>query len=56
MSGVLDRFSQIEPKVTDDLMRNAVTIAFLSFQVIFSVEAVSYNMKTHEHLGKLGQV
>jgi len=38
VSGVLDRFSQIEPKV------------------IFSVEAVSYNMKTHDHMGKLSQV
>jgi hypothetical protein len=24
--------------------------------VIFSVDAVSYNMKTRDHLGKLGQV
>ena len=23
---------------------------------MFSVEAVSYNMKTHDHLGKLSQV
>jgi len=38
VSGVLDRFSQIQPKV------------------VFSVEAVSYNMKTHDHLGKLSQV
>ena len=38
VSGVLDRFLQIRPKV------------------IFSVEAVSYNMKTHDHLGKLRQV
>lgn len=38
VSGVLDRFSQIEPKV------------------VFSVEAVSYNLKTHDHLGKLIQV
>jgi len=38
VSGVLDRFSQIKPKV------------------VFSVEAVSYNMKTHDHLGKLSQV
>lgn len=32
VSGVLDRFHQIKPKV------------------IFSVEAVSYNMKIHDHL------
>jgi len=38
VSGVLDRFLQIQPKV------------------IFSVEAVSYNMKTHDHLVKLRQV
>lgn len=38
VSGVLDRFKQINPKV------------------IFSVEAVSYNMKTHDHLGKLKEV
>lgn len=38
VSGVLDRFKQIGPKV------------------IFSVEAVSYNMKVHDHLGKLRQV
>merc|ERR1712038_230950 len=38
VSGVLDRFSQIQPKV------------------VFSVEAVSYNMKTHDHLAKLSQV
>lgn len=38
VSGVLDRFKQIQPKV------------------IFSVEAVSYNMKTHDHMGKLRQV
>ena len=38
VSGVLDRFSQIKPKV------------------VFSVEAVSYNMKTHDHLSKLSQV
>jgi len=38
VSGVLDRFSQIQPKV------------------VFSVEAVSYNMKTHDHLSKLSQV
>ena len=25
-------------------------------KVVFSVEAVSYNMKTHDHLGKLSQV
>ena len=25
-------------------------------QVVFSVEAVSYNLKTHDHLGKLSQV
>ena len=35
VSGVLDRFQQINPKI------------------IFSVEAVSYNMKFHDHLGKL---
>ena len=33
--GVLDRFTQIKPKV------------------IFSVEAVRYNNKTHDHLEKL---
>ena len=38
VSGVLDRFSQIQPRV------------------VFSVEAVSYNMKTHDHLSKLSQV
>lgn len=38
VSGVLDRFSQIQPKI------------------VFSVEAVSYNLKTHDHLGKLSQV
>ena len=38
VSGVLDRFSQIQPKI------------------VFSVEAVSYNMKTHDHLTKLSQV
>ena len=36
--GVLDRFSQIKPKV------------------IFSVEAVHYNNKVHDHLSKLRQV
>ena len=35
VSGVLDRFRQIEPKI------------------IFSVEAVSYNLKKHDHLAKL---
>jgi len=38
VTGVLDRFSQIKPKV------------------VFSVEAVSYNMKTHDHMAKLKQV
>jgi len=38
VSGVLDRFTQIQPKV------------------VFSVEAVSYNAKTHDHLAKLTQV
>ena len=38
VSGVLDRFQQIDPKL------------------IFSVEAVSYNMKVHNHLDKLRQV
>jgi len=38
VSGVLDRFQQINPKI------------------VFSVEAVSYNMKIHDHLGKLRQV
>lgn len=38
VSGVLDRFTQIKPKV------------------VFSVEAVSYNLKTHDHLGKLSAV
>ena len=38
VSGVLDRFQQINPKI------------------IFSVDAVSYNMKMHDHLGKLRQV
>lgn len=38
VSGVLDRFSQIQPKV------------------VFSVEAVSYNMKTHDHMYKLSKV
>ena len=36
--GVLDRFTQIKPKV------------------IFSVEAVRYNNKIHDHLEKLTQV
>lgn len=36
--GVLDRFSQIKPKV------------------IFSVEAVRYNGKVHDHMTKLRQV
>ena len=36
--GVLDRFTQIKPKV------------------IFSVEAVRYNNKVHDHLGKLKEV
>jgi len=38
VSGVLDRFSQIKPKI------------------VFSVEAVSYNLKTHDHISKLSQV
>lgn len=38
VSGVLDRFTQIKPKV------------------IFSVDAVRYNNKIHNHLGKLTQV
>ena len=38
VSGVLDRFQQINPKI------------------VFSVDAVSYNMKIHDHLGKLRQV
>ncbi len=38
VSGVLDRFRQIEPKL------------------IFSEEAVSYNAKKHDHLGKLKEV
>lgn len=38
VSGVLDRFSQIKPKV------------------IFSVDAVIYNNKVHDHLGKLTKV
>jgi len=38
VSGVLDRFNQIKPKL------------------VFSVEAVSYNMKTHDHISKLTQV
>ncbi len=38
VSGVLDRFRQIRPRI------------------IFSVEAVSYNLKTHSHLGKLREV
>jgi len=38
VSGVLDRFKQIQPKI------------------IFSVEAVSYNQKIHDHLGKLKEV
>ena len=38
VQGVLDRFSQIQPKV------------------IFSVEAVRYNGKTHDHMEKLKQV
>ena len=63
VSGVLDRFSQIEPKVSKDYqsqdchknemqMRNNIFYK----KVIFSVEAVSYNMKTHNHMGKLAQV
>ena len=36
--GVLDRFSQVKPKV------------------IFSVEAVRYNAKTHDHMAKLRSV
>ena len=36
--GVLDRFSQIQPKI------------------IFSVEAVRYNGKVHDHMKKLEQV
>ena len=36
--GVLDRFSQVKPKV------------------IFSVEAVRYNNKTHDHMQKLRDV
>lgn len=36
--GVLDRFTQINPKV------------------IFSVEAVRYNGKVHDHMNKLRQV
>ena len=35
VSGVLDRFQQINPKI------------------VFSVEAVSYNMKIHDHLGTI---
>ena len=31
-------------------------VNFLLLQVVFSVEAVSYNLKTHDHLGKLTQV
>lgn len=38
VSGVLDRFKQISPKI------------------VFSVEAVSYNLKIHDHLGKLKEV
>ena len=38
VQGVLDRFTQIKPKV------------------IFSVEAVRYNNKVHDHLGKLKAV
>lgn len=38
MQGVLDRFTQIQPKV------------------IFSVEAVRYNNKVHDHLSKLREV
>ncbi|XP_064392803.1 acetoacetyl-CoA synthetase-like [Halichondria panicea] len=38
VSGVLDRFTQIKPKL------------------IFSVEAVRYNNKTHSHLQKLSEV
>ncbi|XP_072163889.1 acetoacetyl-CoA synthetase-like [Diadema setosum] len=38
VTGVLDRFKQIKPKV------------------IFSVDAVVYNGRTHDHLGKLRQV
>lgn len=38
MQGVLDRFTQIQPKV------------------IFSVEAVRYNGKMHNHMEKLKQV
>ena len=38
VSGVLDRFQQINPKI------------------VFSVDAVSYNMKIHDHFGKLRQV
>ena len=38
IQGVLDRFSQIKPKV------------------IFSVEAVCYNGRTHDHLTKLRNV
>lgn len=38
LQGVLDRFSQIKPKV------------------IFSVDAVRYNNKSHNHLEKLTQV
>ena len=38
LQGVLDRFTQIKPKV------------------IFSVEAVKYNNKVHDHLSKLKAV
>ena len=38
LQGVLDRFSQIKPKL------------------IFSVEAVRYNGKVHNHLNKLKSV
>ena len=38
IQGVLDRFSQIKPKV------------------IFSVEAVRYNNRTHDHMTKLKSV
>ena len=38
LQGVLDRFSQIQPKV------------------IFSVNAVHYNGKVHDHLEKLDRV
>ncbi|KAI9179007.1 hypothetical protein H9P43_005669 [Blastocladiella emersonii ATCC 22665] len=38
VTGVLDRFSQIKPKI------------------LFSINAVYYNGKVHDHLGKLAQV